>query len=412
MHRSVAVNIPLFYLYRFLRDAQVWIPVWVVFLTLGQGFSLAQVTAADGLYFLAVMFLEVPTGAVADRWGRSRSMGLGALCLAAALVVFAYTTSFPIMLLSFGIWAIASALMSGADLALLYDTLKALGRESEYERHAGRGEALVWAGAATATLLGGPIAALTSIQFTIWLGVIVTLAAAALTILMVEPPRGSTSAITVRYLDTLQTGLRFAWNDAALRWLVIVGGILGASLGAAMYLVQPLLLDRGVEVGVLFSTLQVPQLLMGAVGALLVASILRKLGEFTVIACIVACGLLAYGGLASIPTLAAFAFIPLVAMLESAIIPLTTGYVNRRAPSEQRATILSLESLSRGLFIAPLGPIVGAVADARGVEWAFATLGLALGTGALIAVPVWLRAHRRNPNPSSATIRPIAAPGA
>jgi MFS family permease len=396
MHRSVALNVPLFYLYRFLRDAQVWIPVWVVFLTLEQGFSLAQVTAADGLFFLAVCVLEVPTGAVADRWGRSRSIGLGCLALTGALFVFAYTTSFAIMLLSFGIWAVAVTLMSGADLALLYDSLKAMGREHEYEKHAGRGEASLWIGAAAATFIGGPIAAFTSIQFTIFIGVGVTLLAAAVAFLMVEPPHRADPAKQVRYVDTIATGLRIVWRDRALRWLVIAGGVLGACLSAAMYLVQPLLLDRGVGVGFLFSSLQVPTLLAGAVAALLVATLLRKVGEVTFITAVVAIGVAAYTGLAIVPTLAAFAFIPVIGMLESAMMPLVTGYVNRRAPSDQRATVLSLESLSRGLFIAPLGPAVGAVADAHGVEWGFALLGIALSAGSLLVLPVWIRAHIRD----------------
>jgi MFS family permease len=396
MQRSVALNIRLFYFYRFLRDAQVWIPVWIVFLTIEQGFSLAQVTAADGLYFLATVLLEVPTGAVADRWGRSKSVGLGCLVLTLALLVFAFTTSFPLLLASFMLWAVAAALMSGADLALLYDSLQALGRSEEYERHAGRGEAAVWLGAALATLIAGPIVLLTSIQTTIFIGMSVTFTAGLVAFAMVEAPHRADPAIVTRYFDNIGIAVRIVWSDRALRWLITLGGILGASLGSAMYLVQPLLLDRGVEVGVAFSTLQVPQLIAAALGALALAAVLRRVGEVTVVAGIVAFGLLAYAGLASVPTLAAFAFIPVIAVLESTIIPLTTGYVNRRAPSEQRATILSLESLSRGVFIAPLGPVVGAVADARGVEWAFATLGSALATGALLAAPVWVRAHRRS----------------
>ncbi|MGE0571596.1 MAG: MFS transporter [Dehalococcoidia bacterium] len=399
--RGLERNVALFYVFRFMREAQVWIPVWVVFLTLEQGFTLAQVTAADGLFFLAVVLLEVPTGAVADRWGRSRSVALGSLAMVFALIVFAFTTSFPIMLLSFGIWAVAVTLMSGADLALLYDTLKALGREHEYERHAGRGEAALWIGAAAATLIGGPLAALTSVQFTIFCGVGVTLVSGFVALAMVEAPhKGQEKTTGESYFRTLTTGLRFAWNDRPMRWLVLLGGAIGASLSAAMYLVQPLLLDRGVKVGVVFSSLQVPQLLLGAAGALFVAALLKKVGEVTVVTGVIAVGIAAYSGLATVPTLAAFAFIPLIAMLESAMMPLTTGYVNRRAPSDQRATILSLESLSRGLFIAPLGPVVGAVADAKGLEWAFGTLGLTLSIGALIFAPLWFRAHwRRGDDP-------------
>ena len=120
-------NIRLLNAYWFLRDFQLWIPVWIVFLTLERGFSLTQVTTAEGIFLVGVLVLEVPTGAVADRYGRSRSMALGAVVLGLAVLIFAFTTSFAILLVSFLLWSVATALMSGADSALLFDTLKAAG---------------------------------------------------------------------------------------------------------------------------------------------------------------------------------------------------------------------------------------------------------------------------------------------
>ncbi len=60
-------NIRLLFAYWFLRDFQLWIPVWIVFLTIDRGFSLTQVTSAEGLFLIRVLLLEVPTGALADR---------------------------------------------------------------------------------------------------------------------------------------------------------------------------------------------------------------------------------------------------------------------------------------------------------------------------------------------------------
>ena len=45
-------NIRLLFAYWFLRDFQLWIPVWIVFLTIEQGFSLTQVTTAEGLFLI------------------------------------------------------------------------------------------------------------------------------------------------------------------------------------------------------------------------------------------------------------------------------------------------------------------------------------------------------------------------
>ena len=61
-------------------------------------------------------------------------------------------------------------LYSGAGHALIYDTLRQLGRTQEYERHIGRSEALAFTSLLLATLLGGPLTALIGYQATILLG--------------------------------------------------------------------------------------------------------------------------------------------------------------------------------------------------------------------------------------------------
>jgi MFS family permease len=91
-----ARNIRLLYLYWFLRDFQLWIPVWIVFLTDDRGFSLTQVTGAEGLYLIGVLLLEVPTGAIADHWGRSIH-GSWAICLGGAVLIFAFASSFGVL---------------------------------------------------------------------------------------------------------------------------------------------------------------------------------------------------------------------------------------------------------------------------------------------------------------------------
>lgn len=94
-------NLRLLFGYWFLRDFQLWIPVWIVFLTVDRGFSLTQVTLAESIFLIGVLVLEVPTGAVADKYGRSVSMALGALVLGIAILIFAFTSSFPVLVTSF-----------------------------------------------------------------------------------------------------------------------------------------------------------------------------------------------------------------------------------------------------------------------------------------------------------------------
>lgn len=58
-------------------------------------------TAAEALFLIGVLVLEVPTGAVADRYGRRVSLALGALSLASSVTIFAFTTSPVVLFASF-----------------------------------------------------------------------------------------------------------------------------------------------------------------------------------------------------------------------------------------------------------------------------------------------------------------------
>ena len=55
----------------------LWVPIWVVFLQ-RKGLSLTEVGLLEGVAWTITAFLEVPTGAIADRWGRKASIALGA----------------------------------------------------------------------------------------------------------------------------------------------------------------------------------------------------------------------------------------------------------------------------------------------------------------------------------------------
>jgi MFS family permease len=366
----VSRNIRLLYAYWFLQYFQLWIPVWIVFLTVEQGFSLTAVTSAEGLYLIAVVALEIPTGAVADRWGRSRSMALGALCLALAILIFAFTTSYLVLLASFMVWSLAHTLMSGADKALLYDTLKEEGRPADYERLAGRASALSYAGLGIATFAGGPVAALLDIRATIFMGAATCVVTAFIALAIHEPPR-VTPAVPERYLASIRSALGEAWGATNVRAVILLAGTGIAVLEALHYMTQPYLLDRDIEVGTLFSLLQVPMIIAGILGAL-AASRVKGRGMVPALMVIPLLGSIAYLSLAMGPGLSAYASFPLIFALGSCLLPLAGGYVNRRIGSERRATILSIQGMVTSFFMAFLAASYGFVTDTWGISWTFA----------------------------------------
>jgi MFS family permease len=396
---SVAGNLRLLYLFWFLRDFQIWIPVWIVFLTIEKGFSLTQVTGAEGLFLVGVVVLEVPTGAVADRWGRSISLGLGALCLGLAVLLFALATTFPLLLTSFMLWSLASTLMSGADMALLYDTLRETGGEASFERIAGRGIACTWAGAGIATLVGGPVAALLDIRATIFIGAATCVVTAAIAFLLHEPPH-TRRQVREDYFRSIRAAFGEAWDAADVRAVILLSGTAFAALEGAHYLVQPYLVDRGLGVGVLFSVLQAPLILMGAAGALAAGRVSSGRISFALIA-VPVIGAGAYLVLAVAPGMNAYAAFPLMFALGSCLRPIASGFVNRRIGSERRATVLSINGMVESLVLAALAPGLGFVTDRWGIDWAFA-MGGALTFG-IVAVfgPALVVTGRRREAPAA-----------
>lgn len=388
-------NLRLLYLFWFLREFQLWIPVWIAFLTVEQGFSLTEVTGVESLFLIGVLALEVPTGAVADRWGRTQSLALGAFALAIAVLVFAFTTSFAVLVASFLAWSVAHTLMSGADMAMLYESLKASGREGDYERIAGRGAAIGFAAAGAGTFLGGPVAAMIDTRATILIGAMTCVVAGVVAVLMIEPPRTKDGepGEPARYLATVGVAFREIWHAPDVRAVVLLTGAAIAGLTSAGYLVQPYLLDRDIPVGVLFSMLQVPTVLAGVAGALIAGRLALRYGAVTMIGAPLL-GTLCYAALALTPGLGAYPVLPLLYVIVGSLRPVATGYINRRIASERRATVLSMHGMVSAVMLAALAPAIGFVADHGGLAWAFA-LGGTASLASVVAFGGPVLAHHR-----------------
>ena len=85
---------------------------------------------------------------------------------------------------------------------------------------------------------------------------------------------------------------------------------------------------------------------------------------------------------------------PLAAAVEGTAQPVVTDYVNRRVPSAQRATVLSLYSFMLSLLIGVMVPVTGWLAQNHGLQAGYG-LGLAVGAiGLPILFGAWYRAHR------------------
>lgn len=384
-----AANIPRYYLFKFLVNFQLWLPIWVVYLAEFRDLSLTEITVLDTVFWLLLVLLEVPTGAIADRFGRRWSLGLGAGVNTIAVLVFAVAGTYPILLLSYAAWAAAWTMFSGADVALFYDSLKADGREGDYQRLIGRSWAVQEGGSLAALLIGAPIAAWADLQLPILLSGGLMAAATLVAFSFREPPRQDAGEPQLGFFASTRRAAEIVWTTRSIRYFIPLAATIFACASCVSILKQPFLREHGVAVGML-GLYSVPGTLLTMFAGLVAHRVLRSIGVSRVFM-LVPLGVIGVAtGLGAWDSLGAFVFYPLLGLVFGFSQPAISGYLNDRIPSAQRATILSMYQLLFSLLLAPLEPFTGVIAD-RSLTAAFQVLAI---TTALLAAPLlllWLR---------------------
>lgn len=180
-------NIFLFYIFRILNLPFFWLPILYIYLTQVKGFSVVQTTFLLSLQELLMIFLEIPTGVVADKVSRKFSVALGYVIQALPFAFFPIVFRMEGAILLFVIKAVGKALVSGADSSLLYDTLTDAGRQKEYKQIVTRANAWMMAVAAVAMAGGGYLGQLGYFNWAFYLPVPFQLVGAMAAILMYEP---------------------------------------------------------------------------------------------------------------------------------------------------------------------------------------------------------------------------------
>jgi MFS family permease len=286
---------------------------------------------------------------------------------------------------------LALTLQSGADTALLYDSLKRMGREDEFQKINGRLWALTSLAVLLAILIGAPIAAATSLSAPILLSAGIALAAVPVAFWMREP-KFDEHETPEPYLRMVRNGVRDAWNKKPLRYIIMFSGLMQAAVFAPLIFLQPFLDSFDVDTANL-GLWQAPVRAAGMVAAFFAYRVVSRMGlRGTFVAMPIALGI-AYVSLAGIDSMWVYAaFIPvgLVAGLSN---PALADYVNRRIPSDRRATMISIQSLAGSVLLAFIEPVSGLMADTVGLQGMFLMFAVVTVVACGIVLWLWNRAE-------------------
>lgn len=129
----------------------VWLYFYRIFITD------QQIGILDGLAFAIGLLAEVPSGALADKFGRDKLVRIGYLIAGGGLVLQGFSSSFPFFLLGQTLMMIGISFVSGADDALFYENLNFETTSSSWRKLVTRGSQMGLAGAVLARVIGGAL---------------------------------------------------------------------------------------------------------------------------------------------------------------------------------------------------------------------------------------------------------------
>jgi MFS family permease len=344
---------------------------------LDAGLDNTEAFAANACFTVGQVIFEVPTGVVADTWGRRTSYLLGAVTLLLSTLLYLAMWKIHAPLWS---WAIASAVLglgftffSGATEAWLADALTFTGAKDELDAVLARGQVAFGVAMLIGSVGGGFVAQISDLGTPYLLRSVVlalTFVAAAVWMrdLGFTPDRSKGVGPQVRAV--LRASIDNGWRNPPVRWLMLAGLFNGGVGMYAFYALQPFLLQLygdarafGVA-GVIAALVAGTQILAG-----LAAPLLRRMASRRTHV-LLATTLVSAACLLAISFSSSFALALVVVVVWSfsfwAATPFRDAYVNALIPSAQRATVLSFDNLMDSAGGALAQPMLGRVADASG----------------------------------------------
>jgi MFS transporter, DHA3 family, tetracycline resistance protein len=382
--------------------ARGWWLATALYLVLVADLSPPQLVLIGVSQALIVVVAEVPAGVMADAVSRRLALVVAHVVMGAGMAMTGFVTAFPLLVMSQCLWGLGWAISSGADVAWITDELDRVDLIDGVLTAQGRFDLI---GTAVGIIVFGTIGWATRLSVAIVVAG-VSMIGLGLAIVARWPESRRRSGIVVRPRITsvavLRRGVEVARTDRMIV-LVLVSTLLfnGGAEGFGRLFERRLIavgLPTAPDPIVWFATLSLVAAALGATALLFVEARIAGVGvakRTYVAAC--AIGTVGFVMFAQAPsTEAAVAGALLVRGIAFPIVrAAATILVNRRAPSEARATVHSLLSQSEnaGEFICGLALVATATATSS-------TVTLMASAGLVAAAGVVAGAARDDPQPA------------
>ena len=369
-------NILKMYLLKAVLWFMVAMPIIVLFFQ-EHGLSLTQVMFLQAIYSLSVAVFEIPSGYIADLFGRKNTIIISTIFSFIGYVIFSFYEGFLAFAIAEVLIGIGGSLMSGSDSAILYDTLLETGNKEAYTRIEGKNYAIGNFSEATAGVLGGFLA-VGSIYLPIYVQTAILFLSIPIALSLVETKLHKENRLDKSFKSIFKV-LKFAMIDnKKLKWLIVYSSAMGVATLSVAWFAQPF-----------FKQVNVPLAYFGILWAGLNFSAgftslnshkfnqNKEKGKMLFYLALAMIGALLFVGFNM--TLFGLFFILSIYLLRGIVTPILRHAINENTTSNKRATVLSIRSFIIRISFAIFAPILGFLADDYSLSISFYVLAILVG---------------------------------
>lgn len=316
-----------------------------------RGMTIQMVVYTEIIYALTIVLLEVPTGLMADKWGRKRMLVLSAMLGCCEFLILIFATEFWHFALAVFLAGVSRSASSGSENALLYDSLMLQGKASSFEKQLGRLNACDFISAMLAALCGSLLASRYGLELNYWISLGSALIALLLSILLVEPAATADDTSVeeeIPFKQYITVSLHFFRTNPGVSLVVLSGMVTGVAMGY-IYEFWQLYVSRLEIPVVYFGVLSATIMLLPLPGNLMAHRLIGRFSYRTLLFSVTAIFAIGFTYAAASKDYIGLMAMLVICLFSGVMEPLATGYLHHRIDSSMRATIDSFQSLGENL---------------------------------------------------------------
>lgn len=366
-------NIKLDYVYCFMKNFDISSAIWVLYMVY-RGLPLWQIGIVEGIFHITSFLFEVPSGAIADLFGRKNVMIAGRIFSALSAIVNLFSTNMFGFTIGFIISALGYNLNSGSEEALVYDSMKQCRCEDNYIKVNSKLNMIIEVSQGISTFAGGVLAEYSYVYCYIAV-IIISLLSIIPCIIMKEPEvKMQNLKEKISLKKHFNICLEIIKGNREILKILIYYPVVFTFEAVVFFYGQQYFSVLGLN-KIQISLVMLFSGILSCLGALTCEKVISIFNDKTKYAASFLMGIsiiiISFGNL-----IASIIFFGVMNYANSILYPIQSTSLNKLIPSAQRATIISIDSMIFSISMVCLFPLSGFIADMFNLRIAFLSLGI------------------------------------